>query len=483
MSIVRPVSLVWPALLLLAWCPTHTACGDAAPAGSNVTGDAGAASADAPADSAAAVSPDSVVVVSQDSAAAAPVPSPGAPPASPPPPDRTPYEIRARRMYLEGSRYFRASGNVTINRDSVDAVADSVEYDEGAGTFLLSKDASLTTTAYELTAATILLDIPQDEIRNVLARHDALLEGESLWLLAPTISLGLTEGRMEHLTALQAPRADSVEAEPGGDPATPVAGRRRSPPPEVQDMGLESFPERPHAFAEDFLLWADSIDVLAPNEILEEVWAMGAAHGESLARDSLNTADTETIAERDWLEGDTIVAIFVPNADSAAVEVDSLTGMEVVYPPSGGGEGPAGAQADSARYRLDRVIARVNARTLYRMAATDSTVVEEDGRLAIHYVLGDEITIFMNEGEVDRMEVAGETRGIHLEPLATSQRRIPPDTTGLAPDSAGIRPDTTLVRPDTSAVRPDTTVVPLGTTPVLPDTTPVLRRRNPGGRR
>jgi hypothetical protein len=71
------------------------------------------------------------------------------------------------------------------------------------------------------------------------------------------------------------------------------------------------------------------------------------------------------------------------------------------------------------------------------MAPTDSTVSEEEGRLAIHYVTGDEITIFMREGEVDRMEVAGATRGIHMEPLADRRRVIPPDTTVTTSGGSG----------------------------------------------
>jgi hypothetical protein len=74
-------------------------------------------------------------------------------------------------------------------------------------------------------------------------------------------------------------------------------------------------------------------------------------------------------------------------------------------------------------------VAKVRARSLYRLAPTDSTASIEDGRLAIHYVTGDEITIFMKEGEVDRMEVAGATRGIHMEPVAARRGVILPDTT------------------------------------------------------
>ena len=70
------------------------------------------------------------------------------------------------------------------------------------------------------------------------------------------------------------------------------------------------------------------------------------------------------------------------------------------------------------------------------MAASDSTVVAEGSQFAIHYVVGDEITILLNEeGEAERMEVMGQTRGIHLEPIA---RR------GVVVDSVAV-PDTSRI--------------------------------------
>jgi len=346
--------------------------------------------------------------------------------------ERTPYEIRARRMFLEEERYFRATGSVTIERDSINAVADSVEYDESLGALFLSEEARLTTGGYDLSGATIRMDIPQDEIRTVVAREEALLEGDELWLLAPTIALALTDGKVERLIAVREPPEDSL---PQGDSLPPPEAQRGRPvPDEVRAMGLTRFPPRPHAFAQDFLLWADSIEVLAPGEVLEELWAMGQAHGESLARDSLNTPDTDPLFRRDWLEGDTIVAIFVPGADSATAGEVEPPEPEIRLPPSAGAQPPEETPADSARFRLDRLVARVDARSLYRIAPTDSTLVEEDdNRLAIHYVIGDEITIVMRGGEVDRMEVAGNTRGIHLEPVAIRRQTTPPDTTGIPP--------------------------------------------------
>ena len=79
---------------------------------------------------------------------------------------------------------------------------------------------------------------------------------------------------------------------------------------------------------------------------------------------------------------------------------------------------------------------------MYRMAASDSTVVAEGGQFAIHYVVGDEITILLNEeGEAERMEVIGQTRGIHLEPVALRGEAVDsvavPDTSGVSRGGQG----------------------------------------------
>lgn len=368
--------------------------------------------------------------------------------------ERVPWEIDARRIFLEGSRYFRATGNVFIHRDSVDAVADSVEYDGDQGTLFLSREARLNTTDFELSARDILLDIPQDDIRAIEARHESILEGDDLQLLAPTIRMFLAEGELDRLVAVGDPALDSLPEENLAE---------RPPHQRAQELGFPQFPIRPHAYAQDFLLWGDSIEVEAPGNVLEEVKAMGQARGESMTGDSLNTGETPSLIRRDWLEGDTIIAMFSSRDGEGGGEMVAEEAVEEVLevaPPPAAADRESEAQADSSRYRLDQLVARGNARSLYRMAPSDSTVAEEaeeeeEQRLAVHYVLGDEITILMAQGEVDRMEVKGATRGIHLEPVKPERRRgggldeergrietsgSPPDTAGVARPPPGGRP-------------------------------------------
>ena len=149
---------------------------------------------------------------------------------------RTPYEIDADTIYLEGSQYFKARGRVEITRDSLNASADSVEYDELDGALNLFGSARLVTSDYDLVATSIILDIPQDEVRKVLASGEAVLEGEDILLLAPIITLLLTEGKMEQLVALRDLEADSLAAAQDS-----LGGRMRgsnpSPPTLCQPFG------------------------------------------------------------------------------------------------------------------------------------------------------------------------------------------------------------------------------------------------------
>jgi hypothetical protein len=284
-----------------------------------------------------------------------------------------------------------------------------------------------------LAADAIRLQIPQDEVREALATGNAVLFGDDLRLLAPTISLFFTEGRIERLVAQRDAVADSVFAEMDEEERERDRLVRGAPPLAAIELGFTEFPKRPYALAQDFILEGDSVEVSTPGEVLDQVKAMGGARGESAGRDTLNAPDTPPLISRDWLEGDTIVAFFTEGGDSlpAAEEPPPIRDPGVVAPDSSG-----------TAYQLNRLLAQGSARSMYRMAPSDSTLAEEGGQFAIHYVVGDEITILLTEeGEAERMEVVGQTRGIHLEPTG-----IP----GMVADSV-IVPDTMVV-PDTSGV-------------------------------
>jgi lipopolysaccharide export system protein LptA len=380
--------------------------------------------------------------------AVAPAPDPPARRAPQEPAERVPYEIYAQRIVLEGSRYFRATGSVEITRDSLDAWAESVEFDQEDGFLTLREGARVKTSNTDLAADTIRLDLPDDEIRDILALGHAVLEGEDVRVLAPIINLFLSDGRLERLVAVRDPMAD-----PQPEPSDEMEGPPDRPgpltrlPEIVRELDLPEFPRKPLALAEDFRLTADSLEILAPGEVLDELWAMGRARGEATGRDSLNTEDTPSILLVDWLEGDTIVANFgrvevlrrgAGEDTLAAGERPAVTLPDTLAPERErllvAEEAETRGDTTETRYRLERLTARVSARSLYRMEPSDS-IAKAEGLLAVHYVIGDEIVIIFSQGEIERMEVQN-ARGTHLEPVARPRRAQEPPGGG-SPLGAG----------------------------------------------
>lgn len=349
-----------------------------------------------------------------------------------------PYVVTADRIIIEGNNTFRGEGNVDVTRESLHATGRNMVYDGELGELLMVGEARSEGEGYDLAAESITVVLPDDEVEAVVARGEAELTTDDLDLTAPKIHLFVDEDALQRLVAAQLGPDDG-----------PIATAQPTPPP---GSGAPEAPDlRATALTQDFLLLGDSLDVETPGEVLERVVAVGRARGESFAGDSLNQPDTPEVAQHDWLEGDTIVATFIETlADAAppvvsdslvaagAPQADStnpLAGFQAQPDQSDEGEG----EAPSDRFTLESLVASGNAKSLYRMSPSDTTGLVEPGRLALHYVVGAGITITMVDGEVDRMEVSGQTQGFHLEPLAAAP--VVADTLGadtLATDTLGV---------------------------------------------
>jgi len=309
----------------------------------------------------------------------------------------TPYTVEGDRIFLRGGNYFHSVGNVTIERDSILAFADSAEYDGEAERVHLAGSAKVEAPNYNLVGKTIDMVLEANNLNTIAAHEEAILNGDDLTISAPEIKLYMDDGLLDRLVAFSSPNGN-------GNPS------RSSVP-------------QPVAVGEGFQLTADSLDISLPDEVVERIFAAGQARSVSSARDSLNVDLLPEIAKSDWMDGDTIIVTFEPNAPA----------------PS---EGRAATDTSEPDYRIEKIIARGRARSLYRLIPSDTTALPGIDAPAIHYVTGDEITITMNEGEADQLEVQGRTRGFHLEPLSLSE----PDS--LALDTTAID---TLV-----AVKPST---------------------------
>ena len=297
-----------------------------------------------------------------------------------------PYHVVANRLRFEGDRYFWADGDAELDRDDLRASADSLWFHREGGDLALTGRARLITEDTEFSGDRILLELPGDEIRSITVVGDGRLTTVDLELFGDEIRIRFENERIQRLVAVRAGAGEEDEEDQPGRP-------------------------RPRAVAEDFFLQADSIEVLSPDERLETVHAVGRARGEMNIQDD---ADTDTAGEngvpdRDWIEGDAILATFEP----------------VPAPPNKVPEEVNGEGEARPEYRLEQLVATGSARTLYRTPPEDGVNAEGGADRAdlrnwsMSYLLADEIEIHLLDGAVDRVEAEGTVRGLQLEPSGT----------------------------------------------------------------
>ncbi len=325
---------------------------------------------------------DTVIVV--DEAADDPPDDPSDVPADAP--GAEPYEVEADRLHFRGQEYMLATGDVVVERgDSLDASADTLEYLRDRSRMELRRDARVVRVDLSLEGRTIVLLLPDDEIREVTAREEAVLVGEDLRLDAGTIRLFFEAQELERLVAV------------GDSGASPPAGRAL-------------------AVTEEYVLDADSIDVRSPGGELRSLTAVGGARAEGTGREVLDVPEAPEILRTDWIEGDTVVALFEPVTPDAEREPDAA-------PPPDAAPGTEAAD-EERRYRLDELLATGNARSLYRIEPSDADFEPGRDLPSASYVVGRSIRIVLEGEEIARLEVEDLDRGIHLE--ARARRDAPP---------------------------------------------------------
>ncbi len=403
-----------------------------------------------------------------------------------------PYEIDADRFMIDGRRFFRAAGDVVLVRDSLRALGDSLDYDQDVGTMSVWGSASVENRGFALTGASVWVMPTVGLSEEILARDDAELVGSQVTLTAPAIRVFLDNGEVNRLIAitsvppLEEPQLDTTGLTPG-DVERARAIAERAAHADSLDTAEDSV-ARPLAIADDFRLTGDSIDVSSPDQVLDFVTAIGSARAEAASPDSLVSEDLPEFANRDWMEGETIIAQFGSGAagdstlaaDSAAAGYGAAVAdllpagdsTAVAAPSAAGSTTTDAAPApQGGRPRLETLTAIGEARSLYRLtapdttgtaqntteAAQDTTGAEPKAPPALHWVEGGQITIYLEERSVVKMEVEGQTVGYHLEPLPPESLS---DSTAVATDSTVVVPDSAVVVPDSARVRADTTIAP-----------------------
>ena len=325
--------------------------------------------------------------------------------------DSVPYEVDADMIHMVGDGLFQARGRVEVRHESVQSYGDSLEFRQNIGSLVLFRNARILSQdtvsgdTLDVRGDTITMNLPNDQIDEIEARGRAHLLAEGVDMRGPVIRLVFEEEELERVFAVRRGVEEDLTLLPGGADLVTASGS----------------PAQPQAFAEDINLTGDSIQADLSGGELERVIATGDARGVSTARDSLNTEDTDELIRSDWIEGDTITATFgVVPADPDGPDESGLEPVE------------------SAERQLDLLVSRGEARSFYRSAPDSVAAVGDAGcqALDLNYVIGDEVRLFMRDGEVDRMEVDNPT-GVYLQPRCTpAPGAVPPDSTATPESSA-----------------------------------------------
>ncbi len=263
-----------------------------------------------------------------------------------------PYVIVADRVRFKGNDRMWTGGHSQIDRSDFAARGDSMLLDQTSGVGVLIGTPRVEgkgTQGYVLTGTRIELGLQTREIRLVKALGNGKATSADWVLTADTIHLALERRKLQQAFAWgKTSRAHAVST--------------------MQDIK------------------ADSLALDVPEQVLTEARGFGDAITHS-RRDT-----TRTVADTDWIAGDTITARWGQERDST------------------------GAQ----RSRIRRILARGSARAFTHLYGRDTTTGP-----SLNYSRGKSIDITLKQARIDRVTVGGRADGVQLEP----QPPAPPDTT------------------------------------------------------
>jgi hypothetical protein len=320
-----------------------------------------------------------------------------------------PVTVTGNNVWLMGDSVVASQGEVVVVRPELTASGDSLYLDGGTGLLRMMRTPRVLGThgrPFTLVGETIDVLSKQRKLDRVLAKTKAEAVSRDVNLKSDTIDLRITADVLQRAIAWGASRA--------------------------------------HAVSTSQSILADSVDVLMPDQRLQEMHAVGGAMTEGAP----DTTRFRT-SERDRLTGDTIVAQF----DTAASQVRDTT----------------------SKPKIRRLFSNGHATSLQHLPPRDTTLRTP----AVVYVVGRDITVDFDSGTVQRVQVKNQelASGLYLEPEDTARARKRPATTGASrPTPAGgarvLRPSPAPSAP--SAPSP-TAPSPATTTPAAPAGTPPRR--------
>jgi lipopolysaccharide export system protein LptA len=277
------------------------------------------------------------------------------------PPDKA--RVDANQIVMENDSLVYASGNVQITRPDLLAKGDSAFLDNGREFARLMINPTVEGKGerpFLLSGGVVDLYSKQRQLERVIATPKGHVLSKELELVADSIDLRVSTNQIQRAIAFG--------------------------------------PGRAHAIAPDREMIADSIDALLPGQRVREVHAVGKAFANSVP-------DTATIIsdERDWMMGDTIVAIF-----------DSLPPTDTTSKP-----------------QVRRILSIGSARSYYQMHSSNAP----KNKPGVNYVRGRQITAFFEAGKVNTVVVTDQAAGVYIEPVSPTSQRSP-TTSPKAPKKA-----------------------------------------------
>jgi lipopolysaccharide export system protein LptA len=281
--------------------------------------------------------------------------------------------VIAQRIVSDNDSLVYASGNVFVDRTDITATSDSAFLDNGREFSRLMGTPKIVghgEKRYTLEGTVIDLQSRQRQIERVKARGKGVATSEDVVLTADTIDLRVTKQKLQRAYAFG----------PG------IA--------------------KAHSEARD--LFADSIDVVIPDQVLREMRATRHARAESKP-DSAKIVSKE----KDWLAGNTIVAFFDPPAKTDTVNQPAIR----------------------------QIVATDAAQSYYQLSPGGEKV--KNGKPNINYVTGRLITVDFHDRQVESVSVQDQATGWYVEaaPDSTSVK-VSPDSSG-AKSKSGVKADST----------------------------------------
>lgn len=272
--------------------------------------------------------------------------------------------IDANLMDIAGKDAFLATGSVEIRRTGgLIARAQRADYNEPAGRMILIGQASVQDSAMHLIGDSIHTFLRDGEFSQVDAYRNAKILSDDMDVESDRLHIVLDTGVVQRLIA------------------------------------VGTTDRQAHASSPQFEVTADSIDAIAPGQKLDRAIAVGNAEG--VRTDSLDVSLPSEIA-RDWLRGDTVIAIFTAASDSL-IRARRAAGDTT--------------SSDRVLERLIASGATGPATTLYRTREANDTT----NQVSVIYTAARRIEVLLKNGEVESVNATDELKGLYLQPIRREQ--------------------------------------------------------------